>query len=280
MKKTNSGYDYDEWLYYPKFPGRQTKNLPAYVIEYGEGREGKNKRPKMIFSSDYLLNYTISGCGYIINNGKETAITPGCMTLVDRSAEYNMYTGDSEWEHIWMVFGGDGVRGYYNIITDRSNVLYVGKESHSAKKFYDLRFYLESEEFYMDVRNSSRMISLLAEMAEARLREESEELTFVQNTIEYMQAHLDEKISVEELAKKEYMSKFHFLRMFKESMGISPYGYLISLRMKRARELLRGSEKTVAEISKEVGYGDEKSFIRKFKEEFGVTPMQYRNSVF
>ncbi len=96
--------------------------------------------------------------------------------------------------------------------------------------------------------------------------------------IEYMKMHLDRAVSVDTLAELVHMSRFHFSRIFRKETGMSPYEYLLHLRMNLARHLLKTSDYTIREVAFMVGYQSEAGFANAFTEKTGLTPGRYRNS--
>lgn len=92
----------------------------------------------------------------------------------------------------------------------------------------------------------------------------------------HMHGHLDEALDLDTLAQVACLSKYHFIRLFKEAFGQTPRQYLITLRLDQARTLLIHTDKTFHEICHEVGLKDSSSFGRLFKRSFGATPHLYR----
>ncbi len=72
------------------------------------------------------------------------------------------------------------------------------------------------------------------------------------------------------------MSKFHFDRLFKSAMGVSPSRYHINLRLDAARRLLRETKKSVVTIALDVGYTNPSHFAQLFRRETGLSPSDYR----
>lgn len=93
---------------------------------------------------------------------------------------------------------------------------------------------------------------------------------------DWMAAHFAEDFSLELLAAQAGLSKFHFQRLFKRALGISPARYHISLRLNVARRLLRETSKSVVEIALEVGYTNPSHFAQLFRRETGLAPSDYR----
>jgi AraC family transcriptional regulator len=91
-----------------------------------------------------------------------------------------------------------------------------------------------------------------------------------------MASNLADDFSLARLAREAEMSEFHFSRMFKRTTGRSPSQYFISLKMERARALLRQTRKSVIEIGLELGYTSPSHFAQVFRRETGSTPGAYR----
>jgi AraC-like DNA-binding protein len=82
--------------------------------------------------------------------------------------------------------------------------------------------------------------------------------------------------TLEELATRSGMSRTAFAERFRDAMGDTPLAYLRALRMQSAMRILSGTEKTVEEIARDVGYDDASSFSRAFKRSAGVAPKDFR----
>jgi AraC-like DNA-binding protein len=80
------------------------------------------------------------------------------------------------------------------------------------------------------------------------------------------------------LAREAHVSPRHFSRSFRRVFGETPYQYLLSRRLERARHLLRTTELTVAEICLEVGFTSVGSFTTTFRRHVGVTPTTFRQA--
>jgi transcriptional regulator GlxA family with amidase domain len=93
---------------------------------------------------------------------------------------------------------------------------------------------------------------------------------------EFIEAHLEENISIEALAAVAELSKFHFARAFKQSEGITSHEYMVQCRVRRTKELLASTDLPVSEIAVAVGFADQSHCARRFREHFGMTPSRYR----
>lgn len=95
-------------------------------------------------------------------------------------------------------------------------------------------------------------------------------------TVDYMNRHYFEPLQTEKLADNCGLSKYHFIRLFRMCMGMTPYAYLIRIRMERAEKLLQLGDMTIQEVAFVCGYNDPLYFSRAFSKHFGLSPTDYR----
>jgi AraC family transcriptional regulator len=91
---------------------------------------------------------------------------------------------------------------------------------------------------------------------------------------DYVVAHLDEPIEVATLASLVGRSPFHFTRLFRRSVGLSPHRYVVHLRLQRAMGLVREGGCGLAEIAVRTGFADQSHLSRWVRRVHGVSPAQ------
>ena len=96
--------------------------------------------------------------------------------------------------------------------------------------------------------------------------------------LDYVERHLSEEISLDDLAGIAHLEKTYLITKFKEIWGLSPMKYVNTMRIERAKALLCRSDKSITEIAYETGFGSIHYFSRYFKETVGMTPNEYRAS--
>ncbi len=96
----------------------------------------------------------------------------------------------------------------------------------------------------------------------------------LQQVREYINAHLDRDVKLIELANLAQMSPYYFLRLFKQTMGVTPHQYILQCRIEQAKYLLQHSKLNIAEIAIRIGFCDQSHLTRYFKRIVGVTPKQ------
>lgn len=93
--------------------------------------------------------------------------------------------------------------------------------------------------------------------------------------LDYIEHHLGDAISLEDLARVAGVSRFHFARQFRARTGESPMGYLMRTRVERAKTRLRDSRTRVIDIAAEFGFADQSHFARTFRRLVGMPPSAY-----
>lgn len=120
-------------------------------------------------------------------------------------------------------------------------------------------------------------LNLLCEKKEYLLSEkELIQHPLVEQVSDYIEAHIGETIHVDELAEQVHMSKYYFLRKFKNLTGVTVHTYLTNKRMIYACGLLK-QDVGVTEVARLCGFADYTVFLRNFKAMYGVAPGKYKD---
>jgi AraC family transcriptional regulator len=99
----------------------------------------------------------------------------------------------------------------------------------------------------------------------------------LRQAIDYIQAHLDDKLTLEAIAQELNMSVYHFCDLFKQSVGIAPYKYVLQQRVERAKLLLKDEERAIVDIALECGFANQTHLNKHFRSFTGITPKTYRD---
>lgn len=97
--------------------------------------------------------------------------------------------------------------------------------------------------------------------------------------IDFIESRLDEEISLADMATVAGLSAFHFSRVFKMATGETPYHFLGSRRLGRARSLLLNSELPLAELALSCGFASQSHFTAAFTKAMGMPPGRYRKQI-
>ncbi|MFD5076371.1 helix-turn-helix domain-containing protein [Streptomyces sp. NPDC058371] len=94
----------------------------------------------------------------------------------------------------------------------------------------------------------------------------------------WMERHLDEEVTVEQLAARAHMSPRTFARRFQQETGTTPYRWILRQRVLLAQELLEASDETMDAIAGRTGFGNAAALRHQFVRSLGTTPQAYRRT--
>jgi AraC-like DNA-binding protein len=107
-------------------------------------------------------------------------------------------------------------------------------------------------------------------------RVSAQDIRRVSRAIRYIEAHSAGPVDLDRLASVAATSKFHFLRIFRRTVGLTPYQFLLTVRLRRAALGLLSSRDPVSAIAYEAGFGDLSTFNAAFRDRFGAPPRVFR----
>lgn len=135
---------------------------------------------------------------------------------------------------------------------------------------------------YVDSLSTALMVQLLRDFSASAAQTESCEGGLSDRQLiqiaDYVNEHLDQEIRIAELAELTRMSHFHFSRLFKQTMGVSPHQYVIEQRVERVKHLLQQSQLPIMEIAMLCGFSSHSHLGRCFRQCTGLSPKAYRIS--
>jgi AraC family transcriptional regulator len=100
----------------------------------------------------------------------------------------------------------------------------------------------------------------------------------LRRTTAYIEAHLEQELSLVNLATVAQTSPAHFARLFKHTTGLAPHQYVILCRMEQAKRLLARTDVPLSQIGPQVGCADQSHFTALFRKHVSMTPKAYRNT--
>jgi len=94
----------------------------------------------------------------------------------------------------------------------------------------------------------------------------------------WIDAHVEQPIKLESAAQEAGLSPFHFLRLFRSVLGVTPHQYLLCARLRRAARLLSEDQLPITQVAYDVGFADLSNFVRTFHRTAGVSPSEFRSA--
>ena len=101
----------------------------------------------------------------------------------------------------------------------------------------------------------------------------------VKKAIEYLTENYHNDLSLSDIAKETHYSPYHFLRLFKRHTGMTPFEYLLDLRIEKARDMLKKTDCTISQICDLCAFSSLSHFSRVFREKTGVSPTEYKKRI-
>lgn len=186
------------------------------------------------------------------------------------------------WELIWVHFNGTSIDNYYRLFLKKIDSIVFNSNSSSDFKNILLQLIdLASNENAISELLSSNLLNTLVTYA---LTLEKVDIKNNRNIsskkINQIKQHIDknfqQKLSLDNIAKKFYISKYYMSREFKKNYGITINIYIINKRITLAKELLRFTDKSIYEIGQLCGVNDSSYLNKVFQKNESMSPSEYR----
>jgi AraC family transcriptional regulator len=136
-------------------------------------------------------------------------------------------------------------------------------EVYCRQIFYSL---LESEVLHYFGERKSSQTRITQDNVQERL----------EHVMEYLYTHYTESMGLDQMAAVAGLNKNYFIRLFRSIIGMSPYQYLLEIRIEKAKELLLNTQMSISEIAFIVGFKNPTSFNSSFQKKTGKSPSQFR----
>ncbi|MBB6671404.1 response regulator transcription factor [Cohnella nanjingensis] len=152
------------------------------------------------------------------------------------------------------------------------------RKGHSAHLLYGDREWPDAQAVTRSVSRFKLWAAQVLEAADVLLHAEHTSSPVVAKVKAYIAAHMARELSREELAAHVYLNPAYLSRLFRKETGMVLTDYILQEKMRRASDLLAGTDRTVSEIADGLGYGNFSYFARLFRKVYGVSPHDYRKS--
>ncbi|MDD2060917.1 AraC family transcriptional regulator [Pseudomonas sp. GD03860] len=223
---------------------------------------------------ELVLGANLAGHEQIWLDGKHLEVPPGAVTL------YNPLAVQAS------TFGPQGVE-YISLHLDINALQRTMREhdlgpGHGCPTFE--QGVLQQPALYRSIidfagaatvaEQEAALWQLLAELFEQPASAKGEQAPAIEHSVTLMRTHLDQRLTLEQLARAAGLSKFHFVRCFKKAMGLGPLQYHMQLRLIEARRRLRTGAHP-RDVALGLGFYDQSHFINAFGRVMGITPTAY-----
>lgn len=227
-----------------------------------------------------IFFYCTDGEGTICIDGKRYKLHAKEAFCIPYNQKHYYYADKANpWSILWVHFAGEDTRFYpldtYNVITFRSH-----HATNRMMYLFDLLFRVLEEPYSLgNFAYVTQVLALILSETYLKVRQEntSGQNVYVSNVIRYMNSHLEEKLTLDELAEKFQLSKSYLNVIFQKYTKKSPMDLFVTLKMTEACKLLKATDMYIYEVANAVGYKDQYYFSRIFRKVVGTSPTEYKS---
>ena len=229
------------------------------------------------FDSFLLMTVKKGQCELIIDS-KVMPVYENQIILLDcyKPHSYQTATG---YEAEWLHFDGPLAREYYELLQQTLGNVFSLKTPYLFNKIFHNIYQLFHDKQPISEPMISQNITII--LTEALLSHSlksnyTKSTDTIQDIVAYINDHLSENMTLNDLAVRTALSPYYFTRLFKKKTGFTPHQYIITARINYAKYLLQNTDTSVKIIGFDTGFASESNFCTAFKKSEQMTPREYR----
>ncbi|QUI22589.1 helix-turn-helix transcriptional regulator [Vallitalea pronyensis] len=232
--------------------------------------------------NEYHGIFILSGEGiYQTDEGMEIPIQPGDFIQRFPGKTHSTIITSNDWSELYLSIGSHIYRSFAEIYVFAPDkpVLSPGHDFELIQQILDYHARLGNAnriELPLLLSEATAIIAKATYLDRIR-RTTTDEMNILAMSIQYIEANITHRLSVEEVAAHVNMGYEKFRKLFTKQYRISPGNYILNRRINTAQKMLSAGKLSIKEIAMELGYPDSYSFSKQFKKLTGHTPSQFRH---
>ncbi len=223
----------------------------------------------------WSFEYITEGYGTYEIGGKKHRLGPGDMYVLPKGLAHHYYADrEDPWSKIFFGVAG---RGVDSLLRDYElHATYFYPDCECLELFQNINDGVKNKNTPTHDHVALKFHEMLIKLSNKVSRVKDSYSPSIRKTIEFLNNSVEIPVSMNDISKEAGKSSSHLSRKFRDEVGISPYEYLINLRMHLACRLLKMTSITIKQISETLCYADAYYFSNAFKKHSGVSPQQFR----
>ncbi|WP_078059942.1 MULTISPECIES: AraC family transcriptional regulator [Gracilibacillus] len=229
-----------------------------------------------------VFQYTLNGEGAIRIGDTVHKLSKGKAFFVYIPSDHCYYLPDTSenWEFIYFtMYGREALTLFQQMTEKHGHLFHMSTQARPIRHIWRTLEKIETTGINHGYEASSYAYSFLMECLEYLEYGEQQVRDIpiaIQQAKQYIERHYPEDLTLDDMVSVSGLSKYHFTRLFVNSVKETPVQYLTKIRIQHALDLLMDDHKTVEQIAQEVGYTTGNYFSKVFKQLIGSTPSHYR----
>lgn len=231
-----------------------------------------------------FLFYCVDGAGWYQIGDKRSEVGPNQFFILPQNIEHAYAsTDDNPWTIYWIHFGGDSLAKFNELhaVQKHFKPFYIKSSGEIITMFSRMYKALElgysTDNLIFANMCLPHFLSLFIYNSKHTTVSPTDKLDVVDSAILYMQEHINENISLQDLSSHYNYSASRFSSLFKQKTGYAPIDYFIQMKMQKASQQLDFSSSSVKDIALSMGFDDPYYFSKRFRKIIGLSPKQYRS---
>lgn len=224
----------------------------------------------------YVIQYIVSGKGVYEIEGKSYPVEAG-QGFVIRPGKPTFYRADKEnpWHYYWVGFRGTEANRLLSLAGLTQPVFITPPDCPIEQQMENI--YLASKRGSRSFAMVGHLYLLFSSMIQETMHKESPAEELVGKAMRYVETHLAERVTVEQLAQEVGVERSTLYRLFEQVLGSSPLAAIRTIKLTFARHLLEDGY-PIERVGEAVGYGNPAHFSKVFKQQFDCTPSFWRKN--
>lgn len=254
------------------------KKVPLSIESFGITFPSPNFHIQRYDAKYFILEYIVSGKGYLKINGKLHELQANDVYLLEPGSSHEYYADkDEPFKKYWINFRSDV---FFNIFNEYDlKHIYVFRDtdiSEEMTKIFELeKVSLYNDQIYKEA--SKHLFAIFMKLAEKN-EIKTKGSVVAQQILAELDKAIDSSISIDEICNTLFISRSKLIREFKKYYDITPHAYLMNRKISFSKMLLQNTNHSIKSIANHLGFADEHYFSNVFKNKTGMTPSEYRKS--
>jgi len=209
------------------------------------------------------------------------SVSSGSAVLWPPQRRHYFGNPNSAWNHSWLILGGAPAAALF-APTGIPELIPFPVKSHEILPLLRMIYAELSQGTTADGVVLHGICTLLArylERSATGTRVASESESRLSEVRRFIETHLEEPMTLEQLAHQAHLSTSHFSALFRETFGVPPLRYVEEQRMQAAAARLADPARSITEIAAEVGFEDPLYFSKRFRGRYGISPRGFRRDL-